>query len=966
MSYIDSIRISSLNFLGICGFFSIHTPAPLAPRSVRAANSPHSRPSRSALLKRLQGKVPKAMSRQQRRSMERQQQKSARSERKKAIRLQSRLLSCGRTWIAVGTIVAYTAFGSSRPAWAAGSDSSSANGPAVITLPLRRFDIPAGSLDTALDLYSRAAGIALRIDIPQPKLSAFQTKGVRGLYRPEDAIRILLEGTGLSSLLLTAQDSQQQPTIAIGLQHQESVSVNAQLPDSVSMTKFSQPLLETPQSVIAVPQFILHDEQNATLRDALRNVPGISLAAGEFGAQGDNLTIRGFTARNDIFLDGIRDFGSYYRDSFDYDQVEVLEGPAGVQFGRGSTGGVINQESKVPQVQPFINVQAQFGTDLTRRIAADISEPLTDLGSGSAFRVNVVGTEGGVAGRPYAANRHFGLAPSLSFGMDSPTRETLSYFHLTENDTPDYGLPWLYNRVAPADRHAYFGFPDSNYLRANVDILTGKFDHDFTPVVTLHSIGRWANYARNAQITEPQICSNATIAVPVGGYVSTLPTSSVTGLTCAYTPSTPASQIAVNRNQLQVRSVEGDLWDQTDLSARLNLFGIRNDIDFGAEGGQEISNPVRTSYTIKTGSLSLNSVPSTSLASPNPGQAIFSGTGYISSITHTKSNSAGIFFLDTLHLSRLFELSGGVRWDWFDTSYNLYAPPTSLAGASLSAPIAPIEQIVHQPTYRAAFVFKPNTHGSVYFDWGTSFNPSAESLSLSVATRVLPPVENESYEVGAKYSLLHNRLMLDGAWFRTVQLNARETSPTDSTVIQLSGNQLVHGIQASAVGHLDRGTDIVLGYAWLHSAVTASQFFPASVGYSLANVPNQTFNAFLTRRLLARVKTGLGGNYVSARMASSTVPFIPLTYGPAQSFAPGTAPCSPTATACYQVLSVGMKQVPGYWVFNAMISRPITERIELQANVYNLLNRFYIDQPHPSHLIPGPGLSALIGANFRF
>ena len=83
-------------------------------------------------------------------------------------------------------------------------------------------------------------------------------------------------------------------------------------------------------------------------------------------------------------------------------------------------------------------------------------------------------------------------------------------------------------------------------------------------------------------------------------------------------------------------------------------------------------------------------------------------------------------------------------------------------------------------------------------------------------------------------------------------------------------------------------------------------------------------------------------------------------------YAAGTAPCGATVTTCYEVLSTAMKQVPGYWVFNAMVRRPVTDHIELQANVYNLLNRFYIDQPHPSHLIPGPGLSALVGANFKF
>jgi catecholate siderophore receptor len=257
----------------------------------------------------------------------------------------------------------------------------------------------------------------------------------------------------------------------------------------------------------------------------------------------------------------------------------------------------------------------------------------------------------------------------------------------------------------------------------------------------------------------------------------------------------------------------------------------------------------------------------------------------------------------------------------------------------------------------------------VYFDYGTSFNPSAESLSLSVSTSVLPPEENETFEVGAKYSFLSDRLKVEGAWFRTEKDNARETDPTNSNNIVLAGNQLVRGVQASAVGRLSGGTDLVVGYAYLSSRVLYSQLFPTSIGYQLANVPKQTFNAFVTHRLPLKLSAGFGGNYVASRTASSTVPFVPLTFGPAVAFAAGTAPCNAAATTtvnCFQVLSTAPKQVPGYWVFNAMLKRPITDKLELQANVYNLLNRFYIDQPHPSHLIPGAGLSALIGANFRF
>jgi catecholate siderophore receptor len=148
--------------------------------------------------------------------------------------------------------------------------------------------------------------------------------------------------------------------------------------------------------------------------------------------------------------------------------------------------------------------------------------------------------------------------------------------------------------------------------------------------------------------------------------------------------------------------------------------------------------------------------------------------------------------------------------------------------------------------------------------------------------------------------------------------------------------------------------NLIAGYAYLDSSVLYSQFFPTAVGYPLANVPRQTFNLFVTHRLPWKLNGGLGGNYVGSRTASSTVPYVPTGFA-----------VNPNGPG-YVVTSVAMRQVPGYWVFNAMLKRPLTQKLEFQANVNNLFNRFYIDLPHPSHLIPGAGASALIGVNFRF
>ncbi len=852
-----------------------------------------------------------------------------------------------RGWIAMGTLATYAVMGAAaRPAWPAAKPSNGAAGAPAATLPLKRFDIPAGPLDAAIAAYEKTTGMTVNIVLPDGTLAGFRSPGVVGLYREDEALRLLLKGTGLNYRRQGAE------TLTVGLQAQDTVAVTASSADSITLEKFTEPLIETAQSITVVPQFVMDDQGISTLRDTLRDVPGISLAAGEAGAQGDNLTIRGFTARNDIFLDGIRDFGSYYRDSFDYDQVDVLEGPAGIEFGRGSTGGVINQESKVPEAQKFANVDAQFGTDLTRRFTADLNSSLDPRLGGTAMRANVMAEEAGVAGRDAAEVRRFGIAPSISIGLDTKTPATLSYVHLSEDDTPDYGLPWLFNTVAPADRHSYFGFPDENYLKTNDDILTLKIEHDFSPSLDVHTIARAANYPRNAQITEPQICSNSPLSVPVGGVVSSLPTLAYnSNIPCPYTPETPADEITeVNRNQIQTKSVEGILWDQTELAARFKTMGIQHDLVAGAEGGQEISNPIRYSYTIN----GVNTVPDTTLLDPNEAQP-FSGTGYVTSVVHTKAKSVGVYFIDTMKLGRLFELSGGVRWDRFLTDYNLYQPMPP-AGGTVTAAVPPISRLDEQPSYRAALVYKPSTRGSLYFDYGTSWDPDAESLSLSVGlvNGNVAPEENESYEAGVKWSFLNERLLTEGAWFRTEKDNAHETSPTNSNDIVAAGNQLVRGVQFSVVGRLPEDMDLVVGYAYLDSAVIYSEFFPTSVGYPLANVPKQTFNLFLTHRLPWRLNGGVGGNYVASRTASSTVPYVPTGFAPNPN-GPG-----------YVVTSVAMKQVPGYWAFNAMLKRPLTEKLELQANVNNLLNRYYIDLPHPSHLIPGAGASALIGINFRF
>jgi catecholate siderophore receptor len=196
---------------------------------------------------------------------------------------------------------------------------------------------------------------------------------------------ILAKGIYDSTSAPGPTDSEPMSLPAIAVEGAEKTTESGYKADQSSLGKLTEPLLNTPFTVETVTRQLMNDQGVTTLRDALRNVPGISLAAGEGASQGDSPTIRGFTARNDIFLDGLRDFGSYYRDPFYLQDVQVLKGPASILFGRGSTGGIVEQDSKLPTLSPFTTGTLVYGSDLTARATADVNQPLPEWGEGRRY-----------------------------------------------------------------------------------------------------------------------------------------------------------------------------------------------------------------------------------------------------------------------------------------------------------------------------------------------------------------------------------------------------------------------------------------------------------------------------------------------------------------------------------------------------------------------------------------------------
>jgi catecholate siderophore receptor len=672
--------------------------------------------------------------------------------------------------------------------------------------------------------------------------------------------------------------------------------------DTSGLLKLALPLIDVPQSINTISAQELQDRGVADLNNALKTVPGVTIGAGEFRSIGTSPTIRGFVARTDMFMDGIRDYGDYYRDPFNLEAIEVLEGPAGVVFGRGSTGGVIEQDSKLPKLQPLIAGTLTGGTDSTRRATIDVNEPIAGL-EGAAFRVNAMGHKAQVTDRNDAASSRYGFAPSISFGLGTPTRATLAYFRQYNDDIPDYGLPYLGSKPAPVPRENYYGFRD-DFMHTLTDVATFKVEHDVSDMISIQNTARYARYSRDFRFTEPLIAATVPATAPLNA-------------------------VTVSRNDNTGRSVDSMLWDQLTMTIRWSIGGIDNTSVVGVEGGHERAAP---EFDNSAG------VPTSPLLDPNENLDFTATRTFVRYKTHLTANSVAPFLIDTVKFSEQWEATLGLRYDHFAVIYDDANYTTTVPNVITRTDH--IEHVDNMPSYRGALTYKPLSNGSIYFAFGTSFNPSAEDLSLISSSRSfslnnanLDPEKNRTYELGTKWGVFDNHLTASAAVFRLEKENARVPDPTNVLLNILGGSQRVDGLELRAEGQVTSKWRIDTGYEYLDGKQTGSTPGAAPVGSPLMNTPKHSFTAWSVYQILTQFEVGGGSRFVSSQY---------------------TQPVPPTKT------------VPGFWTFDAMAKYAITPNLALQLNINNLTNRYYYDQLHFFHVVPGEGRTALLSLSVRY
>jgi len=696
-------------------------------------------------------------------------------------------------------------------------------------------------------------------------------------------------------------------------------------------SKYTEALVDTPQTLVVIKKELFAQQGATTLTEALRNTPGVgTFFLGENGntTTGDAIYMRGFDSSGSLFVDGIRDIGSISRDVFNIEQIDVLKGPAGTDTGRGAPTGSINLNTKQPLLRRFGDASLVAGSADRLRGTADLNTVI-DHRRGIAFRLNALDQDNGNPARDAVKDKRWAVAPSIAFGLNSPTRFYLDYLHVKQDNRPDGGVPTVglpgytspaatrpeLNGAPAVDPHNFYGsLADFDHVKA--DMLTAILDHEFGPRMTLRSTSRYGKTKQFYMLSAFMGSAANLITAPTAAYP-------------AVRTADPSTWLLARTNRTIKDQENTILANQTTLTGEFDTGALRHTL----VAGFDLSNEKQKNWSYAGGGTLLPA----NLYNPDPSSPL-SGLNLVRTGARTQgeSTTAAGYLLDTIHIGDKWLLGVSARIDHFDVDYDAVA----VSGSALVP--THIELSDSLASGKVSLLYKPTANSSVYALWANSKQPPGSNLTLSgsansAANPVYDPQVSTTTEVGAKWDLMQHRLGLNAALFRTDVKNEVEQDPVDLLYYQ-TGRKRVQGVELSAIGELARNWSVSAGYTWMDTSIESGKLITAGGANALTYTPKSAFTSWTTYTLPYGLKIGGGVRY-AGRLLRGTDGAV--------------------GTPAY---------ADDYWVVDAMAAYRVNRWLDLQLNVYNLGDKRYVAAINKSgyRYTPGAPRWASLTANFHF
>ena len=681
--------------------------------------------------------------------------------------------------------------------------------------------------------------------------------------------------------------------------------------DVAPSAKFTAPLLDTPKTVQVINEELIKQTGATSLQEALRSTPGITFGNGEGGnPSGDQPFIRGMDAQSSTFVDGMRDIAAGTREVFNLESVEVIKGADSAYAGRGGAGGSINLTTKRAKNENFISGDVGLGTDGYKRGTIDLNRV---IGDGVAFRLNAMAHDADVPGRNGPENKRWGIAPSVTFGLGSPTEVSLSLQHLQTDNIPDGGVPYLYSNAAAAklpggstvrptygnSRNNWYGLTTRDYEKEKSDLFTASIQHKFSDTNKLRSSLRYSKSEQNYLWTQPDDSKGNVL----NGFVWRRGNARVSDITT--------------------------LQSVTEFTGKEQTGSVGHSYAFGLELSKEKSD-VRSSAVQSGGTCTSVSMWCASLNNPDTSAPWSFDWALPDQGTKNTVDTVALYAFDTLKFNDQWLLNAGLRVD----NYRVKTSGPASTGRN-PAPAYDLNRNDTLFNYQLGLVYKPAENGSIYASIGTSSRPGGAAVGngnedQAINTELLAdlkPEKTRAIEFGTKWDLLEKRLGLTAAVFRNDVTNVRIT---ENGITYMGGNKVVNGVELGFTGSILPGLGVFGGYTYMDSKQKNMGVGNIANGMPFANTPKHSFSLWTSYKPMPKLTLGLGVYAQSSVNQGYTL-----------------------STVDGGIVTKGAN---GYARVDAMMAYQFNKNMAFQLNVYNLGDKTYysgVRSPHYATIAAG-------------
>jgi len=684
--------------------------------------------------------------------------------------------------------------------------------------------------------------------------------------------------------------------------------------------KGNQQLRDIPQSVTVVTEKLIDDRNLDTLKDVLHNTAGITFLAAEGGEE--DIRLRGFSlaGTGDIFVDGMRDPAFYERDTFANDRIELLRGSASMLFGRGSTGGAVNQVTKQARTIDSNEVTTTIGSHDYRRLTGDFN---LHTGENAALRLNAMVTNANNNGAGSSIDKS-GIAANYRWGIGTANEFSASLYHLDNRNGMNYGLPWIRPTAASPvaqtglitrlDPDAFFGLA-SDRNNGSADYLTFSHTHRFEDNGELKTQIRRGSYDRDQRAgtvrfagTNPSATNPLTNPAAVG-------LDNLTGAT------------VLNRGTQNKIQDFDSLYVQSDLSRKFKGLGLTHELLAGVDFAQE-TKKVYAALSAGQGGVNI-AKPQTTIGTPNDGAWVDEDSRVLGTNNQFKSTGWGAYVQDLVEVAPHWKVLGGLRYDDMRGDYD----SVNLNNGTVTS----YQQKIAKWSKRAGVLYQPNELSSYHMSYGTSFNTSGDTYSYSALGANTPPESSVNWEIGAKLDSADKRFTTRLAVYRSVKTNERNTDPDNAaTAFLLSGERHTAGFEVDLTGRLTDRWEVYVSYVWQPIAKIDKAAPTAGAGEREGErpwlTPRHSGTVWTTYQVTPQWRLGGGVNFRSSQTPNRN---------------PGWS-------------------APGFATVDLMAEYAINETFTLKANLSNAGNKLYADALYSGHYIPGAGRNLQVALTAKF